>query len=193
MTKQCVGSAKTSRWPILLLAMSTMMFSGCVSYDPLFGGGSDSSDSSGEPAAVGQEEAETDSSSGTSPAEPEVTAPRIVRTVPKPTGPAAFLLAESQRYRSEKNFVAAAASIERAMRIEPGSPWLNVALAQIRLDQNNVSQGETLAKRALSKAASDSELKQTIWQTIARARELAGDERGASEARQQALMHGSGS
>jgi predicted Zn-dependent protease len=80
----------------------------------------------------------------------------------------------------------AAASIERALRIEPRNPRLWQELARVRLQQNQLVQAENVAARSNSFAGSDSALRAENWRLIAQAREARGDADGAREARESA-------
>src|SRR5579883_928387 len=46
-------------------------------------------------------------------------------------------------------FAPAAASIERALRIEPQNPLLWIELGQIRLSENNAAQADAMGRKAL--------------------------------------------
>jgi tetratricopeptide (TPR) repeat protein len=76
----------------------------------------------------------------------------------------------------------AAASLERALRIEPRNPRLWHELARVRLRQGNYAQTESLAARSNSWASEDSALRAGNWRLIAEAREARGDRAGAREA-----------
>jgi len=80
----------------------------------------------------------------------------------------------------------AAASIERALRIEPRNPRLWQELARVRLQQGQLVQAENVAARSNSFAGSDSALRAENWRLIAQARETRGDAEGAREARESA-------
>ena len=80
----------------------------------------------------------------------------------------------------------AAASIERALRIEPRNPRLYQELARVRLQQTNFTQAENMATRSNFFAASDNALRAENWRLIAQAREARGDADGAREARESA-------
>ena len=64
----------------------------------------------------------------------------------------------------------AAASIERALRIEPRNPRLWNELARIRLQQRDWAQAESTAARSNSFAGSDSGLRASNAQIIDQAR-----------------------
>jgi predicted Zn-dependent protease len=80
----------------------------------------------------------------------------------------------------------AAASIERALRIEPRNPRLWQELARVRLQQGQLVQAEEVAKRSSSFAGSDNALRAENWRLIAQAREALGDADGARAARESA-------
>ncbi len=80
----------------------------------------------------------------------------------------------------------AAASVERALRIEPRNPRLWQELARVRLQQTQFGQAENMAARSNSFAGSDSALRAENWRLIAQAREARGDADGARAARDSA-------
>ena len=75
--------------------------------------------------------------------------------------------------------VNAAASLERALRIEPRNPRLWQELARVRLKQGDYAQAESTAARSNSWAGSDNALRADNWRLIAHAREARGDAEGA--------------
>ncbi len=75
-----------------------------------------------------------------------------------------------------------AASLERALRIEPRNPRLWQALARVRLQQGEYAQAEGAAARSSSWAGSDGTLRAENWRLIAHAREARGDAVGARAA-----------
>jgi tetratricopeptide (TPR) repeat protein len=80
----------------------------------------------------------------------------------------------------------AAASIERALRIEPRNPRLWQELARVRLQQRQFVQVESVAARSNSWAGSDNALRAENWRLIAQAREARGDTDGARAALESA-------
>jgi predicted Zn-dependent protease len=80
----------------------------------------------------------------------------------------------------------AAASIERALRIEPRNPRLWQELARVRLQQAQFTQAEQMAARSNSYAGSDNTLRAENWRLIAQSREARGDADGARTARDAA-------
>ncbi|MDP1969761.1 MAG: tetratricopeptide repeat protein [Methylobacter sp.] len=80
----------------------------------------------------------------------------------------------------------AAASIERAIRIEPRNATLFYKLALLRLQQSKPRLAEDLAKKSALLASTDNALKKHCWLLIAHAREIQQDFAGAKEARAKA-------
>jgi Tfp pilus assembly protein PilF len=80
------------------------------------------------------------------------------------------------------NLASAAASLERALRIEPRNPRLWHELARVRLKQGQYAQAESVAARSNSWAADDRALRAENWRLIAQAREARGDTEGARAA-----------
>src|SRR5213592_464399 len=76
----------------------------------------------------------------------------------------------------------AAASLERALRIEPRNPRLWQELARVRMKQGDYAQAESTAARSNSWAGSDNALRAENWRLIAHAREARGDAEGARTA-----------
>jgi len=73
----------------------------------------------------------------------------------------------------------AAASLERALRIEPRNPRLWQELARVRLKQGDYAQAESTAARSNSWSGSDNALRADNWRIIAHARNARGDAEGA--------------
>jgi predicted Zn-dependent protease len=80
----------------------------------------------------------------------------------------------------------AAATLERALRIEPRNPRLWQELARVRLQQGDHAQAESVAARSNSWAGSDNILRAENWRLMAQAREARGDSDGARKARETA-------
>jgi cytochrome c-type biogenesis protein CcmH/NrfG len=79
-------------------------------------------------------------------------------------------------------FVNSAATIERALRIEPRNPRLWQELARVRIKQGEYAQAESVAARSNSWAGSDNTLRAENWRLIAESREARGDAAGAQKA-----------
>jgi len=80
------------------------------------------------------------------------------------------------------NLAGAAASLERALRIEPRNPRLWHELARVRLKQGQFAQAENVAARSNSWAGEDRALRAENWRLIAESRRARGDTDGAKAA-----------
>ena len=108
-------------------------------------------------------------------------------TEPRPTGSAVLaLLQTAEMQQADGQLAAAAASLERALRIEPQNPWTWYRLAAVRLEQDRLDQAEQLARRCDALAGSDAQVRAHAWRLIAAVRERRGDTDGARAARHQA-------
>jgi hypothetical protein len=117
--------------------------------------------------------------------------PQTLAYAPPPKRPALppaadALLREAERQRQMRDYVGAAATLERALRIEPQQAYLWNRLAQVRLEQGYQAQAANLAARSNSLARDEPGLKQDNWRIIAAARRAAGDAAGAAAAEQKA-------
>ena len=102
---------------------------------------------------------------------------------PHPETPAVASLIDNARLDSQAGrYSNAAASLERALRIEPRNPRLWQELSRVRLAQRDYDQAESCAQRSNSWAGSDNALRFENWQLIAQAREARGDSAGAKAA-----------
>jgi len=117
--------------------------------------------------------------------------PQTLAYAPPPRRPALppaadALLREAERQRQMRDYLGAAATLERALRIEPQQAYLWNRLAQVRLEQGYQTQAANLAARSNSLARDEPGLKQDNWRIIAAARRAAGDAAGAAAAEQKA-------
>lgn len=80
----------------------------------------------------------------------------------------------------------AAATLERALRIEPRNPRLWQELARVRLQQGQYAQAENVAVRSNSWAGDDKALRAENWRLIAESRTARGDTEGARAAAEAA-------
>ena len=125
------------------------------------------------------------------PGEPPIAQPPAVVPAPPPVqvsqNIAVARLAEGARADSTQGEHAkAAASLERALRIEPRNPRLWQELARVRLQQRDYAQAESVATRSNSWAGSDNSVRAENWRIIAEARSARGDATGARAAMEQA-------
>ena len=83
----------------------------------------------------------------------------------------------------------AAATIERALRIQPRNPVLWLDLAAVRFAQNEYSQAESTAKRALTYAGSKRDVSYDAWNLIASSRYARNDTEGGQRAEAEATQY----
>jgi hypothetical protein len=120
------------------------------------------------------------------PSAPELTPfEPIEATVPLSPVVSALVSASNQNSKAG-DLDSAAASIERAIRIEPRNATLFYKLALLRLKQSKPRLAEDLAKKSALLASTDNTLKKHCWLLIAHAREIQQDFAGAKEARAKA-------
>lgn len=101
----------------------------------------------------------------------------------RPANPAvAALLRDADAAAAAGAHDRAAASIERALKVEPRSAELWRRLAQAKLAQGQSDQAENLARRSSSLAPGNRSLLISNWHLIAAARDARGDGIGANEA-----------
>lgn len=121
--------------------------------------------------------------------EPAPPTPVIRREAPvqQPSSPAVLaLLDRADQQYAARDLDAAAASLERALRIEPRNPRLWHRLAAVRLDQGKLDQAIQLAAKSNSLAGYDRGLQARNWRLIANARYAKGDTDGARAAEARA-------
>lgn len=125
------------------------------------------------------------------PAPPPPPPPVVKYTAPPPAAPelpaaASSLAAQAEKQRERGDYVAAAATLERAIRIQPREAYLWNRLARVRLDQNNYDQAGSLAQKSNTLSKDQDQIKQDNWGMIATTRRAAGDQSGAQEAEAKA-------
>lgn len=92
------------------------------------------------------------------------------------------LMSEADRQLVAGDADGAAASLERALRIDSRDARLWQRLAVVRLEQGHPVQAEAMAVRSNGLARGDRAMMARNWRIIAEARRMAGDEAGAREA-----------
>lgn len=133
------------------------------------------------------------------PPAPAVPAPRVqpppprsvvsepAAPAPAPSSPAVVaLLDTAQRQQQADQLGEAAASLERALRIDPNNARVWHELAVVRFRQGRSDQAEQLALKSESLAGADADLRARNWRLVALVRQKRGDLPGAEQARQQA-------
>jgi predicted Zn-dependent protease len=77
------------------------------------------------------------------------------------------LVAQAHKQMSSGDLGLAAATIERAMRIEPDNPLLWIELGRIRYAAGDASQAESMGRKALALATGDPQTQSSAWHLIA--------------------------
>jgi len=96
------------------------------------------------------------------------------------------LMQTAEQQKNAGDMTGAAATMERALRIEPRNAHLWNRLAQLRLTQRQYAQAEDLASKSNALAAADRDLRRDNWLLIAKARRGSGNLSGASLAENRA-------
>jgi len=115
-------------------------------------------------------------------AEPKPEAPPVAAPTPKENIAIAGLMDSARTEAAAGNLAGAAASLERALRIEPRNPRLWHELARVRLKQGQHAQAESVAARSNSWAGEDKALRAENWRLISESRNARGDQEGAKAA-----------
>lgn len=120
------------------------------------------------------------------PTEPTVSPPPK-KSEPRPSSPAvAALTEEAEAAGKAGEWDLAAATLERAIRIQPRDPMLWHRLAEARLQQGQFQVAEDLAKKSNVFAGGDPEMARRNWRLIAQARGRKGDSEGVKDAEAKA-------
>jgi predicted Zn-dependent protease len=118
------------------------------------------------------------------PGQPSRPAPKQFRL-----GPAASaLVTQAHTQAKGGNYGLAAATVERAMRIEPDNPLLWIELGQIRMGEGNAGQADSMGRKALALATGDPQAQASAWRLIAEALRVRGRNQEAAEADRKANM-----
>ena len=84
------------------------------------------------------------------------------------------------------DYARAAATLERAIAIEPDNAWLWYRLADTRLEEGRLEQAAGLAAKSQSLATADRSLQADNWRLIAEVRRRQGDAGAATAAESKA-------
>jgi tetratricopeptide (TPR) repeat protein len=98
----------------------------------------------------------------------------------------ASLVSQAHAQAAGGDYPQAAATLERAQRIEPDNPLLWIELGRVRLSENNPAQADAMGRKALSLATGDAAAQASAWRLIADALRARGRNGEAAEADQKA-------
>jgi len=99
---------------------------------------------------------------------------------------AEILIRQAEQQRQARDYVGAAATLERALGIQPHEAYIWNRLARVRTEQGMYDQANYLASRSNVLAGDQVALKKDNWRMIAIALRATGDTAGASEAERKA-------
>lgn len=101
-------------------------------------------------------------------------------------------MSQAQTQMATKNYVVAASSIERALRIEPDNPLLWIELGKVRFAEGNYVQAENMARKAVSMSVNAPRAQSSAWSLIADSYRARGKNIEAQEAQARADSLNSG-
>lgn len=130
------------------------------------------------------------------PTQPQVPPPEEQPQPPPPVQPppkqfrlsaaSSALVSQAQTQAKGGDSVAATATLERALRIEPDNPLLWIELGRLRLRENNATQAHSMGRKALALATGDTAAQASAWRLIAEALKAQGRNQEAIEAQEKA-------
>lgn len=142
------------------------------------------------PSAPGAAPAEAGVSQ--SPASPNPASPAPVpEPVPAPRShrlgaATSALVTQARSASAQGDFDAAAATLERALRIEPDNPLVWIEMGRMRLASGDAAQAQYMGRRALALAAGAPREQSASWRLIAEALRARGRNAEAQEAARRA-------
>jgi tetratricopeptide (TPR) repeat protein len=77
------------------------------------------------------------------------------------------LVSQAQTQSASGNYAVAAATLERALRIEPDSAQLWIEMGKVRQAEGSYPQAENMGRKALSLATGDPRSQSAAWRLIA--------------------------
>lgn len=120
----------------------------------------------------------------------DLPAPQAETRLPPSSSAVIALLDNADRQTRSGELDTAAAGLERALRLEPRNPQIWQRLAEIRLQQGQLSQAENLAAKSTSLSGNNADLISRNWEIIADARRRQGNVAGSREAAELARITG---
>jgi tetratricopeptide (TPR) repeat protein len=112
--------------------------------------------------------------------------PRPVAREPTLGSASRALVSQAQAQLASNNYAVAAASIERALRIEPDNPLLWIELGKVRQAEGNYTQAENMGRKAASMAINAPKTQSAAWSLVAESLRAQGKNAQAQEAQQRA-------
>ena len=119
------------------------------------------------PVPTATSELETQPASPSTPVEPAQPLPPATTRNYSLNAASRALVGQADTQRKTGNFVQAAATLERALRIEPSNPLLWLAYAELRLDEGNFAQADSMGRKAIASAQGDPRTQAKAWRVVA--------------------------
>ncbi|HET7312860.1 tetratricopeptide repeat protein [Salinisphaera sp.] len=119
------------------------------------------------------------------PQQPKKTPPRSASEVSSPA--VMSLLGSAETLANAGHMNAAAATLERALDLDPRNPFIYQRLATVRLAQDQPGQAEQMAMKSNGVSNNNPFVEANNWRLIAEARSQAGDKQGAQDASARAV------
>lgn len=125
------------------------------------------------------------------PSAPGAAAPPVPATAPPSRqfhlGTAATaLVSQAHRQADGGDYGQAAATLERALRIEPDNPLLWIELGRVQLGEGNPAQADAMGHKALALATGDPSAQASAWRLIADSLRARGRNPEAADAERRA-------
>jgi tetratricopeptide (TPR) repeat protein len=96
------------------------------------------------------------------------------------------LVAQAHKRAASGDYGQAAATLERALRIEPDNPLIWIELGRVRLGEKDGAQADAMGRKALSLATGDPNAQAASWRLIADSLRLRERNQEASDADRRA-------
>ena len=96
------------------------------------------------------------------------------------------LVSQAHKQSQGGDLGGAAATLERALRIEPNNPLLWIELGDVRLSENDGDQADSMGRKALALATGDPHSQSAAWHLVAESLRLRHRNPEAAEADQKA-------
>jgi tetratricopeptide (TPR) repeat protein len=96
------------------------------------------------------------------------------------------LVAQAHKQQGNGDYGQAAATLERALRIEPDNPLVWIELGRVRLGEKDGAQADAMGRKALSLATGDPNAQAASWRLIADSLRLRERNQEASDAERRA-------
>ena len=161
-------------------ALSTVLLAAVLSACAMSGSGE--SRPAGQGGSAGSASGTAQPPPPTAPARPPAVPPRPFRL----GAATSALVAQAHAQANGGDYGQAAATLERAVRIEPDNPLVWIELGRVQLGSNNAAQADALARKALTLGTGDASAQAFAWRLIADAARARGRTADAYDADRRA-------